>query len=106
MTYRDKVSLRLRGVSVRGVGGEQQQINNFSSTITLIIACIGLLINSLGVSALAGIAVVACIGPLQGKLMRMAQLYRRDIAKVGSCDSYVYRFEPSDSDMSICDCCA
>jgi hypothetical protein len=63
-------------------GGVQQQINNFSSTITLIIACVGLLINSLGVSALAGIAVVACIGPLQGKLMRMAQLYRRDIAKV------------------------
>ncbi len=56
-------------------------LNNLFSAGFLLVAIIALLINSMGPASLAGIVTVFFIGPLQRKLMGMAQVYRKDIAQ-------------------------
>ncbi len=52
------------------------------SSVLQIIALLALLIYAMGPSALAGVAVVLVLTPLQSKFMTMAESLRGDIAKV------------------------
>jgi hypothetical protein len=56
------------------------QINNISSAMYLIIVAVAMLIYTMGVSCLAGIAVLFFVAPIQAYCTRLAQSIRREIA--------------------------